>query len=479
MLANDSIVAFVIHRLYYTRLPLAPYRSSFQEATTLMNARRIAVAIGLLVGLGPFVHADPAKGPGWWPQWRGPSGQGYVDDSRVALEWSATKNLLWKAPLPGTGHSTPVIWGDRIFLTAANRDGSERFVLCVRTTDGNVLWKKSVYKGAAERTHGTNTHASPSCVTDGQRVYAFFGTPGLFCFDLDGKKLWHHAFGVFTSETGWGIGASPVLYENLVIQNCDNNGPELAPAGVGKQDCAPAELVALDKVSGKVVWRTPRNQGHGYSTPVLIPAASGRFELALNGPLGVWAYEPRTGKELWHCFRHTDRDNNKFGEAIPVFNKDLLFAPAGREGGYLQAIKLGGAGDVTASGLAWELPRKGIRDVGSGILAGDYLYFADGRGATISAHDTKTGKQLFFERSPGIKGGKGGKGFYASPILVNGKLLCLRQDGVTFVVEPGPTLKIIGQNTLSDGADFSASPAVADGRLFVRSQTHLYCIGAK
>jgi outer membrane protein assembly factor BamB len=394
------------------------------------------------------------------------------------MQWNSSKNLLWKTALPGTGHSTPIIWGDRAFLTAANRDGSERFVLCIRTTDGKILWNKSVYKGPAERTHGTNTHASPSCVTDGERVYAFFGTPGLFCFDLNGKQLWHHSFGLFTSETGWGIGASPVLYENLVIQNCDNNGSDLAPKGIAKKDCAAADLVALDKISGKVVWRTPRNQGHGYSTPVVIES-NGKPILALNGPMGVWAYDPKTGKELWHCYRHTDLDNNKFGEAIPAFNKDTLFAPAGRESGYLQAIKLDGSGDVTKSGIVWELPRKGIRDVGSGMLVGDYIYFADSRGATISAHDIKTGKQLFSERSAGGKAGKGGKGFYASPILLNGKVLCLRMDGVTFIVEPGPTLKIVGQNTLADGTDFSASPAVADGRLFLRSQTHLYCIATK
>lgn len=468
-------LAFPSRSPYYTTLLPGPSVNFLYEIPAV---KRLFGGMAAFVLLSSFLRADDAKGPAWWPQWRGPSGQGYVEDSRIPLEWSATKNLLWKTPLPGAGHSTPVIWGDRAFLTCANRDGSERIVLCVRTSDGKIVWNKTVYKGDPDRTHGTNTHASPSCVTDGQRVYAFFGTPGMYCLDLNGKQLWHHAFGVFTSETGWGIGASPVLFENLVIQNCDNDGPDFAPKGVVKKDCALASIIALDKRTGSQVWETPRNQGRGFSTPVLIQAPNGRLNLVLNGPRGVWAYDPKSGTEVWRCERHPDEDNTKFGEPMPLFNKETMFTAAGRTNGYLQAIKLGGDGDITTKGLAWEIRRAGIRDVGSGVLAGDYLIYADGRGATLSAHDIKTGKQTFFERTSGAKG-KGGKAFYASPVLVNGKVLCLRQDGVAFVLEPGAQLKIVRQNRLSDGTDFSASPAFADGKMFLRSQTHLYCVGTK
>lgn len=439
-----------------------------------MNARSFLTP-ALLLAFAVPVFAD---GPGYWPQWRGPSGQGYVTDAKTPLEWSATKNLLWKTKLPGAGHSTPVIWGEKLFLTCANRDGSKRWVVCVNTAGGKIEWQKLVSEGVVEKTHGTSTHASPSCVTDGEHVYAFFGTPGLYCFTLDGKPVWHHSFGIFTSETGWGVGASPVLFENLVIQNCDNDGPKALPPGKTPKDAAPESLVALDKKTGEVVWQTPRNQGRGFSTPVLIGESDGRQELVLNGPRGVWAYEPKSGKELWHCERHPEEDNQKFGEPLPLFNKSTMFTAAGRESGYLQAIKLGGSGDVTSSGLAWEVRRKGIRDVGSGILAGNYLIYADGRGGTLSAHDINTGKQVYFEKTKGGTG-RGGKGFYASPVLLNGKVLCLRQDGTTFVIEPGAELKIVRENVLSDGSDFSASPAVADGKLFLRSQTHLYCIGEK
>ena len=414
-----------------------------------------------------------ADGPGRWPQWRGPTGQGYSADAKVPLEWSETKNLLWKTKLPGVGHSTPIVWGNRIFLTCANADGTRRYVVCIGA-DGKAKWQREI-QSPPETTHNTSSHATASCVTDGKHVYAFFGTPGLFCYDLDGKPLWHHRFGVFTSETGWGVGASPVLFENLVIQNCDNDGADFLPKGHSAREAAPMNLVALNKETGDEVWSTPRNQGRGFSTPVLISTPAGRTELVLNGPRSVWGYDPKNGHELWHCDRHPDLDNNKFGEPLPLFANGVLFTAAGRESGYLQAIKMDGSGDVTGSGLAWELPRKGIRDVGSGILAGNYLIYADGRGALISAHDVATGKQLFSERTKAQKG----KAFYASPILLNDKVLCLRQDGRTFVLDPGPTLKIVRENVLSDGTDFSASPAIADGQIYLRSQTHLYCVGKK
>jgi outer membrane protein assembly factor BamB len=470
--SSDSIYSLVVFEFpgcYYTSLSYFPTHDG-NTPTMRMPIRILSAA--LLVLTAGQLRAD---GPAWWPQWRGPSGQGYVDDSKAPLEWSESKNLLWKTKLPGTGHSTPIIWGDRLFLTCANDDGSERLVVCVNTGDGTIVWEKTASKGGADKTHSTSSHATASCVTDGKFVYAFFGTPGLFCYDFAGNLVWRHSFGILTSELGWGIGASPVLFENLVIQNCDNDGPDFLPKGAGRKEAAPASLLALDKITGKVVWETQRNQGRGFGTPVVIPTPSGRIDLVLNGPLGVWGYDPKTGKELWHCSRHPDDDRNKFGEPMPLFNREMSFTAAGRESGFLQAIRLGGSDDITKSGLAWEVRRKGIRDVGSGILVNNYLIYADGRTATLSAYDIQTGKQLFFERTKAPKA----KAFYASPVFIQGKVLCLRQDGTTFVLEPGPALKIVRENVLSDGTDFSASPAFADGKMFLRSQQSLYCIAAK
>ncbi|MCI0462709.1 MAG: PQQ-binding-like beta-propeller repeat protein [Gemmataceae bacterium] len=415
--------------------------------------------------------AIPAKAPPNWTFWRGPSGQGYTEDAHVPLTWSDTQNLLWRTALPGQGNSSPIVWGDRIFLTAFGQGGDERYVLCVRAADGQLLWQQLASRGVRDRrTHPWNGYASPSCTTDGTYVYAFFGTPGLFCYDFDGKLIWQHSFGIFTTSTGWGTGASPFLFEDLVIQNCDNDGPAGLPPGTRAEDAAPMALVALDKATGQERWRTPRDQGKGWSTPLLIPTPEGRVDLVLNGPYGVWGYDPRTGKEIWHCERHKGNEKAQFGEPLPAFNQDTLFAASGRPGP-MQAIRLGGRGDVTRTHIVWDVVRKGSRDVASPIVAGDYLYAAD-RYGFLSAHDVKTGRILFRERL-------GSKPFSASPLRVQGKLLFLMEDGQMFVVEPGPTLNIVGRNRLSDDTEFRASPAVVDGRMYLRSQGHLYCIGAK
>jgi outer membrane protein assembly factor BamB len=407
-----------------------------------------------------------------WTTWRGPSGQGHVDDSRVPLTWSDKENVLWSTALPGKGNSTPIISGNRIFLTAAGNKGDERYVLCLDRNDGKILWKQLASKGVPPgRTHGWNGYASASCTTDGERVYAFFGTPGLFCYDIKGKLLWQHSFGTFTSATGWGTSASPFLFEDLVIQNCDNDGPKALSKG--EKDAAPMALIALDKIKGTVRWQTPRNQGRGFSTPRLITTPKGRLELVLNGPNGVWSYDPKSGKEIWHILRSDGKDQAKFGEPMPVSVGEIMVATSGRPGP-MQAFKLDGSGDITRSHLIWETRRKG-RDVGSPIIWGDYLYAADSRQAALTCYDLKTGKEIYTKRLS-----SGGQ-VLSSPIVVQGKLLFLLDNGETVVLEPGPQYKVIHRNVLSGhgGLDFGASPVVVDGRLYLRSQSRLYCIGAK
>src|SRR5262245_27368233 len=433
-------------------------------------------SFGFLIATVALATPDAIAAPpnraadAYWSQLSGPSGQGYCDDMRVPLTWSDANNLLWKTELPGRGNSTPIIWGDRIFLTSANDNGRERYVLCVRTTDGKILWQRTASKGVDPGpTHDWNGFASSSCTTDGKHVYAFFGTPGLFCYDFDGNLIWQHSFGIFTNIRRWGFGASPFLFGDLVIQNCDNDGAAGLPPGHNGEQAAPAALVALDKETGKQRWQTERNQGIGWSTPVLVPAPNGRVELILNGPDGVWAYDPRTGKEVWHCERHKGEETAKFGEPIPVFDRETLFAVSGRPGPF-QAIRLGGQGDVTKTQVLWEVSRKGSRDVGSPILTEECLYVGDREGV-LSGYDPKTGRFLFKERVVPNK-----RSFSASPVAIQGKLVFLMEDGLAVVVQPDRKLKVIGKNRLKDDTEFRASPAIADGRLFLRSQSYLYCI---
>src|SRR5262249_37397268 len=238
-------------------------------------------------------------------------------------------------------------------------------------------------------------------------------TPGLFCYDVEGKFLWKHDFGVFTSETGWGTAASPFLFEDLVIQNCDNDGPAALPPG-SKGPAAPMALVALAKVTGEVRWERRRTRGRGFSTPRRVGTPDGRTALVLNGPDGVWAYDPRGGQEVWHCARKGKRDQAKFGEPVPVANGTLLVAASGRPGP-CQAIRLGGKGDVTRTHVLWTLDRKN-RDVSSQILWDDLLYAADTKGV-LTCYDVKTGRVVYSERvSPDAKS-------LASPVAVRGKLL--------------------------------------------------------
>jgi outer membrane protein assembly factor BamB len=433
---------------------------------------------GLLTFLAPAlapVLAGTSGGPGWWPQWRGPSAQGVSDDTRVPLTWSETRNLLWKTALPGPGNSTPVVWGDRIFLTASSNDGDERFVCCVRATDGKMLWQQTASKGVTPgKTHPWNGFASASCTTDGEHVYAFFGTPGLFCYDLDGRLVWKHSFGLFADGAGWGTAASPFLFENLVIQNCDNDGPAARPSGTHTQEVAPMALVALDKDTGAVQWSAPRNQGRGFSTPRLLTLAGGRVDLLLNGPLGLWAYDPATGQERWRCLRSNPDDLGRFGEPIPVSAGDALFVSSGRPGP-CQLLRLPAAGDVTKTNIVWEGVRKGHRDVSSAVVWEGRIYAADNKGI-LTCLDLKTGREIYNERI-----GNGKNKSLGSPVVIQGKLLFPLDDGVTVVVEPGPRFRVSARNRLGSGEllDFGASPAVADGRLFLRSQTHLYCVATR
>jgi outer membrane protein assembly factor BamB len=417
----------------------------------------------------PAGHHDPLA---YWTHWRGPSQQGYVSDDKVPLKWSETENVAWKTKLPGGGHSTPIVYGDHLYLTAANAKGSELYVLCVRTTDGSVLWQQTAAKNVSQdKTHQWNGYASPSCATDGKYVVAFFGTEGLFCYDTEGKQLWHEKFGVFTSEAGWGIAASPIMVGDLVILNCDNDGPKGLPKGGKPASTAPMNLVALDKKTGKPVWQTPRDQGRGFGTPRLMRVAGGRLDLVLNGPLSCVGYDPSSGKVRWQATRSDAGDQMRFGEPLPVNDGQMMFIMSGRPGP-CQAFRLPGDGDITKSQLVWNGSRKGHRDVASPILWDHRVYCADNKGL-LSCYDLKIGKELFNER---FGGGKAKA--LASPIAVRGKLLFLLDDGATVVVEPEAKLKEVRTNKLGDGIplDFGASPAVADGRLFLRSQTHLYCI---
>jgi len=385
-----------------------------------------------------------------WPQWRGPAGTGHSTETGIPHEWDA-KSIVWKLPLKGVGQSTPVIWGERIFLTSAPEAGKSRLVVCVDRKSGKVLWEKVAWTGSPELSHAQNGWASATCATDGERVVAFFGKGGLHCYGVDGTPLWSREFGNFPGE--WGTAASPIIMGDLVIQNCDAAGAGL--------------LVAVNKKDGKDVWKTPRTapERGGWTTPVLVDV-DGKKELVVNGEKAVTSYDPEKGTQLWSCKSFAGR-----GDPTVTPGKGLVFVVNGVPGD-IYAVKPGGSGDVTKSHMAWHTPRKSGRDQPSPILVGDYLVVASMTGMT-TCYKAIDGSVLWTERLKGA--------FSASPIAVEGKVFFQNEAGETTVIEPGPKFKFISQNFLSGDPKevFRAALSPCAGQIFTRSDKALYCIGKK
>eukprot|EP00913_Durusdinium_trenchii_P005649 g5267.t1 len=347
--------------------------------------------------------------------------------------------------------SSPVIWGDRIFLTAAENRGQKRTVLCINRNDGQILWKKVAWTGESEPTHRMNGWASATCATDGKHVYAFFGKGGgLFCYTVGGELVWNKELGEFTSP--WGTAASPILVGDLVIQNCDAD--------------ANAYIVAFNKTTGKQVWKTARENKRGWSSPILVKAA-GREEVVVNGHSGARAYDPATGKLLWYCKSF----NGRGSPTVTPSDSGLLHVVNGLRGD-IYAVKPGGSGTVTGTHMAWHTPRGGGRDLPSPIAIGKYLLVINMKGI-LTVYDTATGKELSKTRVGG--------NYSATPIAYQGHAAFIGENGETLIVKPGKQPTLIARNKLGQqGREiYRASITPSDGQLFIRSTTTLYCIGKR
>ncbi|HMC11241.1 MAG TPA: PQQ-binding-like beta-propeller repeat protein [Pirellulaceae bacterium] len=382
-----------------------------------------------------------------WPRWRGPRQDGYTTETNLPVKWS-DKDVAWKTALPGIGQSSPIIWGDRIFLTSALEKGKERLVFCVDRKSGKIVWQHSVWKGQPEQSHLLNGWASASCVTDGEIVIAFFGIGGIHALSVDGKRLWSRDLGKF--ESPWGVAACPILVDNLVVQNCDAD--------------TDACLVALDKHSGNEVWRTRRRDYRGWSTPIVVDTGK-RREIVVNGHEGVQAYDPATGRELWFCKSVMGR-----GEPTVTPAGEGLFVINGLKSGEVYLVRPGGDGDVTDTQMIWHTPRRGARDTPSAIVVGDYIIATDMEGV-FTCYSAKDGHIYWKDRIEAKYSG--------SPMAANGLVYFLNEDGKTIVIKPGPALEVVAENPLMAGKDeiFRASLTPCDGQFFARSTTVLYCIG--
>jgi outer membrane protein assembly factor BamB len=419
-----------------------------------------AIVLLVLGVLAPSLHAAN------WPSWRGPHGDGTSPERNVPLTWSATENVRWKIELPEPGDSSPVVWEDKVFITQAREATGGRTVMCFNRRDGKLLWQQGTTWTQKEKRYGQNPYCAASPVTDGERVIAFFGSAGLLCWDMNGKELWRRDLGKHEHE--WAYAASPLIHGDVCVLYF---GPGLN-----------ARLLGLDKRLGKTLWEAkepapearPRTDGFKgqerggmvgtFTTPIIVRAGQ-RDELIQTFPQFVRAFDPRSGRPLWHC-----DGLNELVYSSPIAGEGVLVGMGGYFGTSL-AVKTGGTGDVTATHRLWQTVRTKNR-LGTGVITGGHVFILNTEGIA-ECLNLQTGASLWQERVKG-SGSKGDS--WSSMVLVDGHILCLNQGGETLVLKASPKFELVRVNSL-DGALVNSSHAISNGEIFIRTQKHLWCIG--
>jgi outer membrane protein assembly factor BamB len=419
-----------------------------------------------------------------WPHWRGPDATGTTTATNLPERWSATENIAWKAPITGLGVSSPIVVGDRIVVTSqlgtgerrpgnhprlvqggaaadtgeralGTRDGADadRVVFLVEAfhrDDGRRLWEFRVdADGTMPGVHDKHNMASPSPVSDGERIYAWFATGQVVALDLDGREVWQRHLGrdIAPFQILWGHSSSPALFHDLLILLCDHE-----PASY---------LLALDRRTGEERWRTDRGQGRmSYSTPFLVETDGGP-ELIVNSSERVDAYDPRTGALLWHV-----GGENRFPIPMPVFHDGLVYMSRGYRSGPYMAVRPGGRGDVSRTHVVWETPT-GAPYISSLVYDAGLLYMATDVGA-VTVVDASSGERVWQQRVDGV--------FSASPVAGDGKIYFVSETGHIVVLRSGREPEVMARNDVAER--LIASPAIAHGRLYLRSDDHLIAVGS-
>jgi len=393
-----------------------------------------------------------------WAEFRGPGGAGHATSTGLPKEWSETKNVTWKTPVHGRGWSSPVVWGKQVWLTTGTPDGTALSVLCLDRESGKILVDEKLFAPPKpnELWKKYNSYASPTPAIEEGRIYVHFGTYGTACLDTKtGKPLWARTD--LACDHFRGAGSSPILHENLLILTFDGHDVQY--------------VVALDKKTGKDVWKTPRthdfgtedgDRKKGYSTPIIIEAG-GKSQLISPASAATVSLDPKTGQLLWWVKHkgHSPAMRSVYGNGLVYFG-----VGAGNE---LVAVKPDGKGDVTASHIAWKAS-KGIGHKPSPLLVDDLIYVvADG--GVASCFDAKTGAQVWTQRIGG--------GFSASPIYADGVIFLFAEDGTCTIFQPGREYKEVGKNKLDGGAECKSTPAFAGKSIFIRTESALYRVEAK
>ncbi|MHC4677784.1 MAG: outer membrane protein assembly factor BamB family protein [Planctomycetota bacterium] len=438
------------------------------------------IAIGLLI---PNLHAGQN-----WPSFRGPAACGVVEGHETPVEWDAgqSRNILWKTPIPGLGHSSPVVWEDRVFVMTAVRDAGESslkvgmygdvksvtaegllswHLYCIDKKNGNILWNKQSYKGKPKiKRHPKSSHASATPCTDGKRIVAFFGSEGLYSYDMAGNLLWQKDFGVldwgfFRSPAAqWGGGCSPVIHDGKLIVQCD----------VQKDSF----IAAFDVKNGERLWKTSRSDVPTWSTPTVY-AGKPNAQIIVNGFKHIGGYDIETGREIWRMTGGGD-----IPVPTPIVAHDLVYITNAHGGkSPIYAVRLSARGDISLKEnqtsnehIAWSYP-KGGNYMPTPIAYGDYLYCGSDRGR-LSCFECRTGKLVYRENLD-----PEGATFSASPVAAEGRIYFTAEDGTIYVVRAGPEFKVLAVNDMAEVC--MATPAISGGTLFFRTRGHLVAVAER
>ncbi len=435
-----------------------------------------------------FALAVAAASAQNWPSFRGPGASGVADGQNLPVHWDAERrvNVVWKTEIHGLAHSSPVVWGDRVFLTTAvSSKPSATFkpglygegtasddlsvhqwnVICLERATGKVLWERTAYRGVPkEKRHIKSTYANATPATDGRVVVAFFGSQGLYAYSLAGELLWKRDLGRFdvgaydAPEFEWGTASSPILYKDLVIVQCDQQKGSF--------------IAALDAKTGATVWRTERDELPSWGTPSVF-SSKARAELVTNGSNFIRGYDPASGKELWRL-----GGSSKITAPTPVSSDDLIIVASGRRPeAPIFAIRAGASGDITppsgestSRSVVWSKGQRGPY-MPTPLIYGGYVYIL-GNSGVFDCYALADGQEIYRQRIPGA-----GSGFSASPVASDGKIYLSNEDGEIIVVKAGPKFELLARNDMAEPV--MATPAISGGLLIVRSQHYVWAIGQR
>ena len=452
----------------------------------------------LVLGVCSLVVSVQSMSAQDWNQWRGPTGNGGSDEANPPTEWSDTENVKWKVAVPGRGSGSPIVSGDKVFVVSAvptekgaadakaksqaqrqqpqadrgqgrrggrgGRGGRGRRgpsiplvemdfkLFCYDRSNGEILWEKTAVTGTPHQgTHSTNGFASASPCTDGEHVYASFGSRGIYCYSLDGEQVWKRDdLGQMNTRNSFGEGSSPLLFEDKLIVPWDHEGP--------------SSIFAINKLTGKTIWQTERDEPTNWGTPIVVENGDQK-QIVITGQNKVRAYDLESGDELWSCGGQTERPC-----ATAVSIDDLVIVGSGHRGSYMGAFKLDGEGDIEGSEkVAWSINRD-TPDIASPLLSNGRLYFHKGKTGILTCLDAKTGDSLFAAtRVPEISS------TYASPVAAGGNIYLTGRSGTMVVIKDSDKFEIVSTNSVGETVD--ATPAPAGDNLFIRGEKHLFCIG--